>query len=131
MAENWLVEDNAETRRLGLSYGVYVANYLAGTTPRRLFAEPPKPKFLPDSPNKVCRICNAKIPANSRRSRYCSDKCAKQGAKMYNIAYKKDKYDQVRKKKEKTAPSGAVFSLPSIILSYADKPNERRKQKIP
>ena len=64
-----LAEKNAEARRLGLSYGQYIAKYHPANVP-----EPqPQPKPGPKPTIVQCVVCGNPLP--KLRKRFCSDYC--------------------------------------------------------
>ncbi len=72
--------DNMEARRLGLSYGKYIALY----RPEKPRAERyPKRNYREQEKRPFCVICGAPIPAGSHRRKYCSPACADQAAQEW------------------------------------------------
>jgi len=47
-------------------------------------------KKAPKREGKTCHICGKPIPANSRKQKYCSVKCAKEGQRRYAKKYYKN-----------------------------------------
>lgn len=64
----------AEARRLGMRYGDYVAKYHPATPEPQ--CEAPKEQDTGERQRRICQFCGGDISLNSKRWRYCSQKCA-------------------------------------------------------
>ena len=63
----------AEARRLGMRYGDYVAKYHPAPVPQ---SEEKKQEDTDGRQRKICQYCGGEIGLNTKRWRYCSQKCA-------------------------------------------------------
>lgn len=62
-----LAERNAEARRLGMSYGKYMAKYHPVNAPK------PEPEPDPEPTVVRCVVCGRALPKTRRR--YCTESC--------------------------------------------------------
>ena len=93
-----LSADALAAKRLGLSYGKYIALH----RPEKPRAERyPKRNQRGQEKRPLCVVCGAQIPANSHRRKYCSPACSDKALQDQN----KDQKKQRRKARMMSAES--------------------------
>ncbi len=72
-----LDRDEREARKLGLSYGQYIAKFKPPRPPAERWPKKKKPQQAEDQqPRPRCACCGKEIPEDSTSRRYCGAECA-------------------------------------------------------